>query len=416
MPRSLGRLDRHEIAGGLGDAGLFIPIAVALVAINGLNATAVFAGAGLVYIATALFFAVPVPVQPLKAFAAAAIALELDAATIAAGALLMALAMGLLVATRLARWLADRFPLVLVRGIQAAVALLLAKAAIELAARGNWSGLAPIDPGVSFALAVGACALLFLASERNRFPGSLVVLGGGAAIGIAVSGLPGGLDLGPQQVAISIPDGGAFATALTALVIAQIPLTFGNSVVATADAERSYFGERARRVTPGRLAASIGLSNLAAGLSAGLPVCHGAGGVTAHYRLGARAAVATIFTGGLYLTLGVAFGSSLPALLTLLVPGALAGMLAFVAIQHGLLAARLERLGERLIAGGVGVVTLATGNLAIGFGAGVLALVAQRGWRRLRPAGAPPPALGSTVAAPTEEAYAGSGVDQLVRR
>ncbi|MEO8091192.1 MAG: putative sulfate/molybdate transporter [bacterium] len=416
MSRSLGRLDRHEIAGGLGDAGLFIPIAVALVAINGLNATAVFAGAGLVYIATALFFAVPVPVQPLKAFAAAAIALELDAATIAAGALLMALAMGLLVATRLARWLADRFPLVLVRGIQAAVALLLAKAAIELAARGNWSGLAPIDAVVGFALAAGACALLFLASERSsRFPGSLVVLGGGAVVGIAVSGLPGGLDLGPQQVAISIPHGGAFATALTALVIAQLPLTFGNSVVATADAERSYFGGRACRVTPGRLAASIGLSNLAAGLSAGLPVCHGAGGVTAHYRLGARAAVATIFTGGLYLTLGVVFGRSLPALLTLLVPGALAGMLGFVAIQHGLLAARLERLDERLIAGGVGVVTLATGNLAIGFGAGVLALAARRGWRRLRPAGAPSPTPGSTVAAPTEEAYAGSGVDHLVR-
>ena len=53
--------------------------------INGLNATAVFAGAGLAYLATALYFQVPVPVQPLKAFAAAAIALELDATTIAAG-------------------------------------------------------------------------------------------------------------------------------------------------------------------------------------------------------------------------------------------------------------------------------------------------------------------------------------------
>src|SRR3954462_4153618 len=118
-----------ELSGGLGDAGLFVPIAVAMITLNGLNATAVFAVAGLAYIGTALYFRVPVPVQPLKGFAAAAIALQLSAATLAAGALLMAAAMAVLAATGAAGWLAQRFPTVLVRGIQASVALLLAKAA-----------------------------------------------------------------------------------------------------------------------------------------------------------------------------------------------------------------------------------------------------------------------------------------------
>src|SRR5919204_1317278 len=113
------RFNLRELAGGLGDTGLFIPIAVAMITLNGLNATAVFCVAGLAYVATAFFFRVPVPVQPLKAFAAAAIALGLTAETLAAGALLMALAMGILAATGLAAWLAERFPLVLVRGIQA---------------------------------------------------------------------------------------------------------------------------------------------------------------------------------------------------------------------------------------------------------------------------------------------------------
>src|SRR5919204_5281051 len=143
------RFDRIELAGGLGDAGLMIPIAVSLIAINGLGATAVFCGGGLMYIATALYYRVPVPVQPLKAFAAAAIALGLDAQTIAAGALLMAVAMSALAITALADWLAARFPLVLVRGIQASVALLLAKAAVELAGRGNWSGFSPITPALA---------------------------------------------------------------------------------------------------------------------------------------------------------------------------------------------------------------------------------------------------------------------------
>jgi hypothetical protein len=377
-----GRLDRHEIAGGLGDAGLLIPIAVALIAINGLDATAVFAGVGLAYAGTALWFRVPVPVQPLKAFAAAAIALELDAATIAAGALLMALAMGALAVTGLAGWLAARFPLVLVRGIQAAVALLLGKAALELAQRGNWDGLPAIDPAVAIALAVVSCGVLFAASRSARVPGSLIVIGGGFAIGLAVAGVPEGLSLGPQAPSLSMPDGAAFGTALTSLVIAQIPLTFGNSVVATVDAERTYFGQRARRVTARGLASSIAANNTLAGFIGALPVCHGSGGVTAHYRLGARTATATLFMGALCLALALVLGSSLPLVLTLLVPGALAGMLAFVAIQHGILAAKLERLDDRLIAAGVGVITLAAGNLAIGFGAGAAVVVARAAWRR----------------------------------
>jgi MFS superfamily sulfate permease-like transporter len=374
------RVDRHELAGGLGDAGLLIPLAVAMITLNGINATAAFVIVGLAYAGTALYFRVPVPVQPLKAFAAAAIALGLGPETIAAGAVLMAIAMGALALTGLAGWLAERFPLVLVRGIQASVALLLAKAAIELAARGNWEGLPAISDVASFAIAASACALLLAARRTHRFPGALIVLGAGVAVGLAVGGLPSGIELGPEAPTLAIPDGAAFATALTALVIAQLPLTFGNSVVATADAERAYFGERARRVTPNRLAASIGGWNLAAGLAGGLPLCHGAGGVTAHYKLGARTAAATLAAGVIFCALGLALGDSLPTLLHLLAPGALAGMLLFVAIQHGLLASRLERRSDLVLAGGVGVVTVLSGNLAIGFAAGLAALGARAAW------------------------------------
>jgi sulfate permease, SulP family len=370
-------LDRHELAGGLGDAGLFIPIAVALVAVNGLNATAVFAVGGLAYLATALYFRVPMPVQPLKAFAAAAIALKLEPAVIAAGALSMSAAMALLALTGTAGWLAERFPLVLVRGIQASVALLLATASVELAERGNWEGMSALPAWFGLLIAAAGCTLLF-ALRGSRVPGSLLVLCAGGVGGVvAAGGLPD-VAYGPQAVSLSVPDGGAFAAALTSLVIAQLPLTFGNSVVATADAERSYFGDRAARVRPNRLAASISASNLLAGLTSGLPLCHGAGGVTAHYKLGARTAAATASVGALYLTLALVFGASLPAVMQLLLPGALAGMLLYVALQHALLAASLEHAGDRLIAATVGVVTLVSGNLAIGFAVGVLVLIVRR--------------------------------------
>ena len=376
----------RELSAGLGDTGLLIPIAVALIATNGLDATAVFAGVGLTYMGTALYFGVPVPVQPLKAFAAASIALGLDAETIAAGALLMAAAMAALSISGLADWLAERFPLVLVRGIQGSVALLLAKAAVDLAQRGNWEGLPPIDPTLSVVFAVVACGALFAMRGGSRVPAALLVLTAGIVVGLAVSGLPSDVALGPGHVGLSVPDRTAFGTALTTLVLAQIPLTFGNSVVATADAERAYFGSRAGRVKPARLAASIGIANSLAGLTSGLPVCHGAGGATAHYRLGARSAAATLSAGALFLTLALTLGSSLPSLLTVIAPGALAGMLLFVAIQHGLLAGSLERLDDRLIAAGVGVVTLLSGNLAIGFAAGSAAVLVRWVFRQ-QPAG-----------------------------
>jgi hypothetical protein len=316
----------------------------------------------------------------LKAFAAAAIALQLSAETLAAGALLMAAAMTMLSAWNLADWLAARFPTVLVRGIQASVALLLAKASVDLAERGNWPGLPSLSPALGMGMAVAACAVLF-ACRRLSWPGSLLVLAAGAAVGLAVGGAPD-LHGGPQPVSLSLPGGGAFAVALTSLVIAQLPLTFGNSVVATADAERAYFGARAQRVRPARLAASIGAANAIAGVSGALPLCHGAGGVTAHYKLGARTAASTLATGVLFVALGLGLGSSLPNLLQVLAPGALAGMLGFVAIQHGLLAAQLARLDDRLIAAGIGLTTLLSGNLAVGFAAGLALVSGRAAWRR----------------------------------
>ena len=64
------RLDRAELAGAVADLGVLVPIAVALIVTNGLSATAVLLPAGLLYVAAGLYYRLPVPVQPLKAFGA----------------------------------------------------------------------------------------------------------------------------------------------------------------------------------------------------------------------------------------------------------------------------------------------------------------------------------------------------------
>ena len=70
----LPSIDRREVAGAFADVGVLVPIAVALIVTNGLSPTAVLLPAGLMYLAASWIYRLPVPVQPLKAFGAIAIA------------------------------------------------------------------------------------------------------------------------------------------------------------------------------------------------------------------------------------------------------------------------------------------------------------------------------------------------------
>ncbi len=80
------KFDRRELAGAVADLGVLVPIAVALIVTNGLSPTAVLLPAGLLYVVAGLVYRLPVPVQPLKAFGAIAIAQRLTTHQIAAGA------------------------------------------------------------------------------------------------------------------------------------------------------------------------------------------------------------------------------------------------------------------------------------------------------------------------------------------
>ena len=114
----------------------------------------------------------------------------------------------------------------------------------------------------------------------------------------------------------------------------------------------------------------MGLSNVAAALFGGVPVCHGCGGLTAHYRLGARTGGAPLMLGVFFLLFGLLGGQSLLPLLQLLPLAILGVLLAYVGVQHGLLARDLKGWREWLPALTVAVVGFLTRNLALGFAAG----------------------------------------------
>jgi SulP family sulfate permease len=324
------KFDRREMAGAVADVGVLVPIAVALIVSNGLSATAVLLPAGLLYLAAALSYGLPIPVQPLKAFGAIAIAKGLGSDEIAAGALLMGVVFVVLGRLHLLDAAARAFPKALIRGVQLTVGLLFLKIAWDLV----------LDPPKSFAehalpsaWAVPLAAVAVLAAlTLRRYPVSLVLVAVGAAVMAALGAADAGL--GPSALAVPQLDWATIGTAFTVLVLPQLPLSFANSCLATADAARVYFGEKASGVRPGRLATSFGSANLLAGAIGGMPVCHGAGGLTAHVAFGARTGGAPLAMGIALLTLALGFGAGLAALLTAFPLPILAALLATAGFLH----------------------------------------------------------------------------------
>jgi sulfate permease, SulP family len=360
------RVDRRELAGAVGDVGVLVPIATALVVANHLSATAVLLPAGLLYVAAGALYRLPVPVQPLKAFGAIAIAKGLGSNEIAAGALLVGAIFLALGATGLVDLAARAFPKPLIRGVQLTVGLLFAKIAWGLV-RATPLSFQDHTAAPDLLLALGLAALAVALALRRRLI-SLVLVGAGLAV--AVVRARGHLAVGPSPLTPPLLDPATLWTAFIVLVVPQVPLSFANSCVATSDAARSYFGSAAARVRPGRLAASFGAANLVSGAISGMPVCHGAGGMTAHRAYGARTGGAPIAIGFALLATAAAFGAGLAAVLGAFPVPILAGMLATAGLLHVGLLADLRGAPAWALALTVGMVGLLV-NLAVALAVGL---------------------------------------------
>jgi MFS superfamily sulfate permease-like transporter len=362
------RFDRRELAGAVADLGVLVPIAVALIVKNGLEPTAVLLPAGLLYVAAGFLYRLPVPVQPLKALGAIAIAEGLGADDVAAAALLMGGIFLVLGATGLVDWAARAFPKAVIRGVQLTVGLLLLKVAWGLVS----------DPPAAFELhalderwaIILGLAVVAAALVLRRRPVTLALVGIAAVVMLAEAG--GQASLGPSGLALPSLDSATFWTAFTVLVIPQLPLSFANSCLATADAARVYFGERALRVRPGRLATSFGSANVLAGAIGGMPVCHGAGGMTAHVAFGARTGGAPVTMGIALLVVALAAGSGLGVLLAAFPLPILAGLLATAGLLHIGLLRDLRGAPAWALALTVGALGFGV-NLALGVAVGLLA-------------------------------------------
>jgi MFS superfamily sulfate permease-like transporter len=128
---------------------------------------------------------------------------------------------------------------------------------------------------------------------------------------------------------------------------------------------------------------TLGVANLFAGAISGMPVCHGAGGMTAHRSFGARTGGAPIMLGSVLIALALAVGATLTAALAGFPVPILAGLLAVAGLLHIMLLKDLRGPWNWALAIAVGVIGFLS-NLAVALVGALLVWWAVRGFQSRR--------------------------------
>lgn len=353
----------RELAGSMGDMGTLLPLAVGYFAVNGMNPAGLLVMMGLANIVTGIAYRLPMPIEPMKALAAVAIAQRWQPSLIYATGFGTGMVWLVLSFTGLVSRLAAITPRSLVRGIQVALGIMLAIEGVKLISTG-------------WLLGIGAVAIVLILRDNPRAPAAIVVM----ALGIVIMAFRGHLS-GLAGAGFTLPPITTFAPVeiwhgMVLAGFAQLALTAGNAVIATSALITDYFPDR--KVSEQSLAVNHAAMNLASPFFGGMPMCHGSGGLAGQYYFGARTGGTNILEGLIEIGLGLFLAASIASLFGLFPKEILGAMMVLVGVQLTRFMFRIKREEAPMMAltAGIAVAT----NMAIGFVAALAVYHAVRRW------------------------------------
>lgn len=299
------RFDRSEISGSLGDLGTFLPLAAGMAVRCGMNFGHILFFAGGMHFLSGLAFGIPMPVQPMKSIAAIAIAEGLDEKTILAAGIGAGIVLLFLAVTGLIDYVNKVLPKSIVRGLQLAIGFkLLIKGISMVTESGTW--LAPDS------ILTGLASFMFILLTLNmkKFPSAMVVFSFGLILLFVSSpGIVSRLSFGWELPYLRDFTPSIMLQGFWRGTLPQIPLTILNSVIAVTALSVDLFPHRP--LAPRKVTVSVALMNLLACPFGGMPMCHGAGGLAAQYRFGARTGGSVVILGLAKMALAALFGGTL---------------------------------------------------------------------------------------------------------
>lgn len=235
--------------------------------------------------------------------------------------------------TGLLHWVTRVIPVPVIKGIQFGAGLsLVISAGTSLLRPLPWVLPAPLDNRLWALLAFLA---LIATQKLQRFPYALAVFLVGVVLAFVILATDH-LGFGNHRYHLPwfrtwhpfvvIPDWSSDAISMG---VAQLPLTTLNSVIA-ASALASDLLPDLPAPSVAELGVSVALMNLVGCWFGAMPVCHGAGGLAAQYRFGARSGASIILLGLFKIVLGIVLGESLIGLLSAF-PKSLLGIMVIAA-------------------------------------------------------------------------------------
>ncbi|KAJ4212152.1 hypothetical protein NW759_011844 [Fusarium solani] len=303
-----------EISGSLGDLGTLLPLMIALAAQGSIHLGTTLVFSGLFNILTGVFYGIPLPVQPMKAIASAAISNGSAMSVVTAAGQWVGAAVFIMSVTGLLRWVVRVVPIPVVKGIQLGAGLsLILGAGSSLLQPLHW-----VHPALDNRIWALVAFLALIGTQKlSRFPYALLffviaLLLAFVQVLMSQQSLPWFHVWHPQFVMprwVGKDDSPALWMA-----IGQLPLTTLNSIIAVSALSQDLLPDIP---TPsvGSIGISVALMNLTSTWFGGMPVCHGAGGLAAQYRFGARSGASIIILGLFKLIMGLVFGETLVDLL-----------------------------------------------------------------------------------------------------
>lgn len=362
--RSGNRYGRSEWAGAFGDLGTLIPFIVGYISIVRMDPRGVLFMLGILLIGSGLYYKTPIPVQPMKAIGAAAIA--------SSGAITPGMIWGAGLFTGVF-WLSLGLSGQLVKVSKIASKPVLRGIVLGLGLLFMMDGLNMMRK--DFLVAGIALLLTFALLKNKKVPAMFVLLIFGMTAAVLrnpaflaeISKI--NLDIQMPEVALGKITVQEIIKGILLLGIPQIPLTFGNAVVAITSENNRLFP--AHPVNENKIAISQGIMNLISPLFGGIPVCHGAGGMAGHVRFGARTGGALVILGGILLATGIFFGSSV-LLIFEIFPQSVLGVILFFAgleLAAPVWNAGMERKDQYLL---LVTAVFSLWNIGIGFAVGLI--------------------------------------------
>jgi MFS superfamily sulfate permease-like transporter len=178
-------------------------------------------------------------------------------------------------------------------------------------------------------LGFGSMALLLVLMRIPRCPAAPLTLMAAIVAGASTHAVawPETLTAAWHLPELVLPSWPETWRGLELAVVPQLPLTLTNAVIVTASLSRDLFPGQADRASERNLALSSGVANLLLAPFGAMPICHGAGGLQAQYRFGARTGLAPILLGAVLLILALGFADTAAQLFAVVPIGAVGALL-----------------------------------------------------------------------------------------